>query len=688
MQPRINVVASLRHHWIVSLFVLLALLGCGAYVLWMKAKPVYESRSVVYISPKFPKMLSGDSETELPYDSYFQDQIQTVTRYDIIEDAIPKLPYTVRQRSGTAQPSEIQLLQQALKVNRIGTTYEMYIALDGPSPNGLADIVNTVTDTYVEKAKNEEFYGLTDRLSTLHQEKDRLQHEMDDRLAEQAQLMRQLGVATISSAQGVENPYDSTLQKVREQLVTARMARESAEAQLEAVLKGNGTGGSPSLDAAADELIAADPSLSGMRSALNARQAALTEEMNGLRPDHPIYRRDKDDLSLIDRQMNDLKGKAAEHLQDKLRQDVVRTRMVELKLTQELGENTHTASSVAPKFQRAAELGPEIDSLQKAYDEIGDRIRDLELESSSPGSIHVSTMAQTPLGPEQSKMKIYLVALLLVSLACATVAPVGMDLLDNRVYTPQDVQRVVGFHPLGILLDEDKFAPEISGEYYFRLAAGIDHAIRSSGARTFLFTSPAHGGGTSTVVRKLNDSLHSLNLRTRTITASGLGELDLPRSDASPRSKLALQGRNKADETRSFNIALRTTVHEYPGYRIEREAPTPDPVIWALHNAGEQCDVVLIDADPLPISANTEYLARVVDATVLVVKANTTTKQELERAAQLLERLEVAGVAVVLNQISQGRADRAMKKEFRRYEQSLQQRRSAVERATARRTNA
>jgi hypothetical protein len=171
------------------------------------------------------------------------------------------------------------------------------------------------------------------------------------------------------------------------------------------------------------------------------------------------------------------------------------------------------------------------------------------------------------------------------------------------------------------------------------------------------------------------------------LTASGMDELEVPRGDVSLRSNLVLQGRNKAEETRSFNIALRTTVHEYPGYRIEREAPTPDPVIWALHNAGEQCDVVLIDADPLPISANTEYLARVVDATVLVVKASTTTRQELDRAAQLLERLEVAGVAVVLNKISQGRADRAMKKEFRRYEQSLQQRRSAVERPAVLRSN-
>ena len=98
--------------------------------------------------------------------------------------------------------------------------------------------MNSVTDTYVEKAKNEEFYGLDARLTTLHRELDRLRKQMNDRLAEQAQLMQQLGVATISSAEGATNPYDSTSQTVRGQLAVARMDREAAEARYAAVHEG------------------------------------------------------------------------------------------------------------------------------------------------------------------------------------------------------------------------------------------------------------------------------------------------------------------------------------------------------------------------------------------------------------------------------------------------------------------
>jgi capsular polysaccharide biosynthesis protein len=677
MRPNINVLESLRRHWITAACVLLVILGSGAFILWKKVKPVYESHSQVYISPKFPKMLASDSEVELPYESYVQDQIQTVTRHDIIADAIAKLPYSVRHRSGPALPYEIQVLQQTLDVKRVGSTYEMSIGLNGSSPNGLEETVNTVTDTYVEKTKGEEFYGLDERLNTLHQEKDRVQHEMDDRLAEQAQLMKELGVATISSVEGATNPYDSTSQSLREQLATSRMQRQAAEAQLSAVDKAGGSGGASVTDVSAEEAIAADSGLSGIRSTLNSRRAILMQEMSGLRPDHPIYQKDKVELDSIEAQLNELRHKAGENLHAKLRQDVERTRMVELQLAQELGEKTHMATSAAPKFQRAMELGPEIDSLQKAYGAINDRIRDLDLESSSPGSIHISSKALAPLGPEQSKLRLYLLALVLISIMGATAIPICIDLLDRRIYTAGDVVRVIGFHPLGVTLDDYEFRREIVDEYYLRLAAGIDNAVRNSGARTFLFTSPTHGCGTSTVVKELSGKLRSFDLRIRTITASAFEGIENASNGVSWRSELLLQRQSASSELNPVALAPVATIHEQAANRLGQDSPAPIPVARALHHAGEQYDVILIDASPLPISAHTEYMARVSDATVLVVKASTTTKQELDRAARLLERLEVRGVAVVLNKISMGRTDHALKKELQSYERSFQYHRFA-----------
>jgi uncharacterized protein involved in exopolysaccharide biosynthesis len=670
-RPVAEIVSSVRRHWGICLSVLVVLLAVGALVLWKKAKPDYEAHSIVYISPKFPKILATDSEVELPYDSYVQDQIQTVVRYDIVADAIAKLPSSVRHRTGPATPTEIQDMQKKLEVERKGSSYQMSITLHAPSPAGLADIVNTVTDTYVEKAKNEEFYGLDERLNTLNQEKDRLQKQIDQNMAEQASLMQQLGVAMVPSPEHNEtNPYDSTLDKLRDQLATARMQRQEAEAALSAY-RGNEANGASNSESAADDAASADSSTTSMRNTLNARRATLMEEMSGLQPNHPIYQKDKQDLATIDNMMNDLKHKAGERQEDKLKRAVAQARMLELQLTQELNSKTSQATSVAPKFQKATELGPEIGSLQKAYDAINDRIRDLELESSSPGSIHMSTKAIDPIGPEKNRFLLYLLVVLVFSLAGAAGAAVLVDLLDSRIYTPLDVEKVVGFHPLGVLLDDNEFQPEITGEYYFRLAAGIDHAVRSTGARTFLFTSPAHGSGTSSVVAKLSDKLRSLDLRTRVIIASS-EEMNGPVSEPIQRPELLLKDRNKTDEIQTSPV----TPLAVP--RKTQESSNSGSMARTVHHVGEQYDVVLIDASPLPISANTEYLARVADATVLVVKSSATTRQELDRAARLLDRLEVSGVAVVLNQISHDRADSALKTELARYKQSYRQQYAGV----------
>jgi polysaccharide biosynthesis transport protein len=665
-ERKLNVIASVQRHWAVSLIVFIVILAAGLLILWKMGRPVYNSHSVVYISPKFPTVLNNNSEVELPYDSYFQEQVQTVTRYDILHDAIASLPYSVRHRSGPALPSEIESLLKDLIVKRVGTSYEMSVGLSGPTPHGLAEIVNAITNTYIERAKNPQFYGVTDRLKTLNQEKQRLQAQIDKSLAEKAHLMEQLGVATTTTQVGTTNPYDATSTAVRTELATARMQRETAEAELEALLRRNAPGNSNALDVAGKEAIAADPGLAAMWGALSSRRAVLLQEMTGLRPDHPVYQKDKDNLSSTDTIMNDLKQQAVQEVQNKLRQDVERARMVELKLTRELEEKTSSATSAAPKYLRATELGPEIDSLQKSLEAIDNRIRDLDLESSSPGSIHVSTNALTPASPERSKLPIFALAVLMISLTIATAVPVGMDLLDHRIYTPYDVEQVVGFHPIGVLVDEDRFPGEVAGEYYFRLAAGIDHAVRSSGARVFLFTSAAHGAGTSTVVRKLSEQLCNLNLRTRTMTAAASSELDLLSSDDSP---LSHNKWNRPDDVLQSPSA--PTAYNRPRYQLERDVPPPNWVEQTLNRAAMDCDVVLIDAQPMPVSAQTEYLARLADATVLVVKARGTTRQDLECTARVLERLEVAGVAVILNKVRVDRADGALKKALRSYEKSF-----------------
>jgi MinD superfamily P-loop ATPase len=82
-------------------------------------------------------------------------------------------------------------------------------------------------------------------------------------------------------------------------------------------------------------------------------------------------------------------------------------------------------------------------------------------------------------------------------------------------------------------------------------------------------------------------------------------------------------------------------------------------------------DIVLIDAAPILISAETEYLARFADLTMLIVEAEKTTKAQLTRAGRLLERLQIPGMGLVINKLSTNRVSQATRDDLSAFEARL-----------------
>src|SRR5271170_1192331 len=214
---RINVLRSLKIHAITASLIALVTCGLGLAVI-LRHRPVYSASSIIYVSPNFPKTLTDDREQQYQYETYIQEEMHSVTRYDVIADALRKLPPGAWRAPGESEQSAVGRLQGSLDIARVGTTYQVEITLIGARPGKLADIVNAVTNTYLEKAKDEEFYGRDERLQTLRAERSRLQSELDTRLQEQADIAKSLGVAIVG---GGSNPFDSQLEKMRTDLNTA-----------------------------------------------------------------------------------------------------------------------------------------------------------------------------------------------------------------------------------------------------------------------------------------------------------------------------------------------------------------------------------------------------------------------------------------------------------------------------------
>jgi succinoglycan biosynthesis transport protein ExoP len=666
----IDVMRSLRLHKMLATLAALFAIGMGI-ALRARHHPTFEATSVVYVSPNFPATLKASEEQDYPYDSYMEEQVHSVASYNVLADALRNLKPGVWQFPGETLESAVERLQHLITAKRDGLSYQVRISLQGSDPTHLAEIVNAVTDSYLEGTKDEEFYGRDRRLAALRQERTQVQNDLTDKLREQTQISQTLGLAQMST----EGPdeIDTLVAKLRTDLTVAHEQRIQAEAQLSA-LENDGTGGPNSaLDAAADEIIASDQSLLALKTSLSQKRALLMDQLAGMTPNHPLRKTTEEQLSEIEaalQQMQaNLRSHAATNLKQKLRTDLLRASTVENKLLSDLQSNTKQATNAAPSIQRSQILRAEIAALQARYSALDERTRNLELESKSPGAVHLYSSARIPMGPLPSITRLILPLLVPVAVLFAIVAVVLFDFLDRRIHTGIDVEQILGFSPIGSLFHDQDVSMQLFEEDTLRLAGGIDQAARTAGVRTILLSSINAGAGTTTIVENLGNTLAKLGRKTLTIDSSGVtppvAYVTLNLEQSAHRAVGGVHVRRQEVDVRSTAVVAQ---------------PFP-PTLTPLKNIMDQAfkdltidyDIVLIDATPILISAETEYLARFADVTMLVVEAGKTTKAQLIRTARLLERLQIAGMAVILNKIAYRWANGATREDLSAFAARLEE---------------
>ncbi|MFC5861910.1 GumC family protein [Acidicapsa dinghuensis] len=666
---RINVFKSVRFHPVATLLVTLLILGLGLAVI-ASHKPFYVATSVIYVSPTNPKTLVDDRELDRPYDSYIQEVMRDVTQYSVLAETLHRLPPGVAQFPDESERSAVTRLQQSLNVERIGQTYQVAISISGARPEHLADIVNTLTSAYVEKAKSDEFYGRDERLSALKAEQARIQNETDSLLQEQNQISRALGVASVTGKDaGAIDTENSTVQS---ELIAAHQQRIEAEAALQALTDGDPSAPNSALSAAADEIIANDPELQTLRTDLSKHQADLVGKLNGMTENHPERKQTEAQLAQINKALqdmqNNLRQKAAAQLEQKLRTKLNQAQMIESRLNADLQRGTRQAVDTAPKLQRAQEIQAELTQLGTRYAAVDERMSNIELESTSPGAVHLFSPAMTPLTPERSKIRAMIVVIFPFAILAGLATAILLELLDPRVYNATDVEAVLGFAPIGMLFDDREVNQVVFDECALRLAAGVEHASRNTGAKTFVITAVNSGAGTTSIVEHLGTILAKMGRKALAIDPSGNSDpISFAALGSGLEKKPVALGAASSTSLATTNAEaskLTTTNRVLPS----KLAPVHSLGFEGFQRIAAEYDIVLIDAAPALISAETEYLARMADVTVLVVEAGKTRKAWLTRAARLLERLGIAGAAAIVNKVHPARAEEALKEDLREFE--------------------
>ena len=644
----LQVIRSLRLRPTLAAWVAIAVLVVVVGYAFLQ-KSEYSTTSQLYVTPTAIKLLGGapGNLDEGQYETFLAEQMLLVTRPEVLKAALDTLPASDWAEFGGTTQDAAANLTTLLKVQRVGTSRQVSIGLQGSNPVKTAAVVNAITSAYLDAAHKATTADFDQRGQLLAEEQQRIEGELKTARAEQIALGASMGVANPSVDGG--NPYDSELSGIRVQLSEARAAHEVASAQL-AALSGVGPAGTSGLMAAADEQILSDAGLASMKSSISQRKAQLTAQMAGMTATNPVYKQDQDEIADLDRTLDkmtaDLRDKTARRLQDKLHSDLQRTGDIEARLNGQLARQIASATSAAPRLQRATEVEADIQRLNTRLATVEDALHSLHMEVSGPAQVRLSQPAVPASRPEANRKK----QLLMLALPLAILFGIGAAVLarmrDKRIFIGLDIEDVLGFPPLVLLPARGDVSQRVFEEYILRLAAGIESAYRTGGARTFLLTSVSLTTDIGPLASALTRKFEEIGVNVVVATASDM---------------LAPTGGVQAESAAPLS----------PG-ELARAVELWSEGFVAANVARMKSEhgLVLIESEALLNCAQTEYVARCADATILIVECGITTRDELRRAADLLHRLHVTGIGAVLEEIQLRYAD----VEFRKAIEALDRR--------------
>jgi len=664
----IDVIAAVRKRPYLTLGIMLVCLLAGAKYVLRRVPHQYHAEASVYVSPTYFKNLQQDREQlQVSYSTLVNQQILTIRSFDILGEALDRLQKQgVQWRvPGESDDAAVERLAQQLDIQHIPDSYEVLVGLNGPSAEQLAPILNTITETYLDKNKEVELLDRSTRLGALTAEQNTVATALQQKLDEQARFSQKLTAVGGDKA----TLDDSLLTAARKALEAAHQKRVEAEAQL-AILRSPADGkGNSLLSTLAHEAASNDPNARPLINSFLQRTADLQKMTEGLTPEHPLRQATEKEILSVQSQLTHLeKGLAddeSSRLLAKTQADVDRARLLESQLSQEVDTYLARVQGEAKEAQMAQSVNDEVDRLRRQQAAITTQIDALNIPGDSAGYLRIFSAARTPLEPTKSDSKKLFVAVLGLALLLGVGTAVAMDLFDQRIFVPAEVKRAIGFPPVGIVLDEASESFAFAEEHFRRLVNGIQRGVATQKAKSIVLTPVCLDRTPDTLLTDIGRVLVARGVRTAIL-------------DANP---VDTEEEEIVSPARSERLALPTTDQPEGGNndpklpaRIEVDSPggnSPAPLIsrisGLLETLKSEYDLILIDTPPLAVSADTEFLASICDITLLVVEGGEATRRELIRSASTLGRIGAPSVGVIMTQVRLRQAGRALKKEFTRF---------------------
>ncbi len=318
-----------------------------------------------------------------------------------------------------------------------------------------------------------------------------------------------------------------------------------------------------------------------------------------------------------------------------------------------------------------ATLGPQVDNLLQQQGTFKQQLSQIQVQAAlGSGGAELESPATIPDSPVSPRPARDLILAILAGLMLGVGAAFALEYFDDSIKSREDLDRAVAGTPnVGLIPHvpgwKDRTEPVVvtltdptspAAEAYRSLRTSIQFAALDRPLRTILVTSPSAGEGKSTLLSNLGVALAQVGQRV-IITCCDLRRPRLHEFfglDNSVGFTSVVLGELPA-------FAALQRVKGQPNIRILASGPLPanpsellstERAVEVLAALTGEADIVLIDSPPILPVTDAAVLTRMVDGTLLVVTAGSTTRKQVTQALQVLAQVDAPLIGTVLNDFS------------------------------------
>ncbi|MBG1233222.1 GumC family protein [Aestuariivirga litoralis] len=550
---------------------------------------------------------------------------------------------------GAADTKSRQVTDRLLKVLSISPVRGskiVKISIDHPNPATAQKLANGYAEAFIADNLDRRYDATSYARKFLEDRLQQLKVKLEDSEKQMVKYAQDQGIISIDDGKSLSS---SDLEAINGKLGDIRTERIKKELLWKQAQATDGIGLKEILDS---------PAIQENLKQKAQLESEYQEKLSTFKPAFPAMLELKSRIKELDRQI----GNAASAIKQSIEASYLASKGEEERLQAQLDASKNEVVDQRNRSIQYNILKREVDTNRALYDGLLQRYKEIGVAGGiGTNNVSVVDRATQPKDPRSPVLWLNIAIAALGGLVLGGLIALGLDHLDDSFKSPEDLERELGIAVIGIVPTpgpgssiEQEMADPRSGmaEAYRSLRTGLQFSTSEGLPRTLLMTSSKPSEGKTTTSINIAEALSHIGLSVLLIDADLRNASVHKRLGISNEMGLTnyLTGNKPPEEvvqaTANEKLVIMTS-GMLPPNPAELLIGPKFPALLTL--AAESFDVVIVDGPPVMGLADAPIISNMMQATLMVVAANETTRDTAKTALRRLGQARANVIGAILN---------------------------------------